>query len=176
MLWWTNSAAEKKIRPTTKFNFLKAFGWMKILCFLCLGALEKFNIFLMCTELERVREENLIFQKLCPISAPSVQNWPNCGCRFWPFLSYAAKKSAKWQHCFHCFLGGGGGGGAPSPPPPPPPPPSWGYRNSCAQGVRRPGPGNDVALRKGTWRAGPTDRSSYWLRAGEGDRPVHGML
>jgi hypothetical protein len=90
---------------------LKAFGWMKILCFLCLGALEKFNIFLMCTELERVREENLIFQKLCPISAPSVQNWPNCGCRFWPFLSYAAKKSAKWQHCFHCFLGGGGGGG-----------------------------------------------------------------
>jgi hypothetical protein len=98
MLWWTNSAAEKKIRPTTKFNFLKAFGWMKVLFFLCLGALEKFNISLMCTELERVRGENLIFQKLCPISAPSVQNWPKCGCRFWPFLSYAAKKSAKWQH------------------------------------------------------------------------------
>ncbi len=37
MLWWTNSATEKRILPTTKFNFLKAFGWIKILYILCLG-------------------------------------------------------------------------------------------------------------------------------------------
>ncbi len=47
-----------------------------------------------------------------------------------------------------------------------PPPISWGSKNSCAPGVRRPGPGNAVAWRKGTWRAGPKDKSSYWLHAG----------
>jgi hypothetical protein len=38
---------------------------------------------------------------------------------------------------------------------PPPHPISWGCRNSCAQGVSRPGPGNAVSWRKGTWRDGP---------------------
>jgi hypothetical protein len=58
---------------------------------------------------------------------------------------------------------GGGGGGCNFGSPPPPPPHQL--------GVRRPGPGNDVAWRKGTWRAGPKDRSSYWLCVGgETDR------
>ena len=58
----------------------------------------------------------------------------------------------------------------------PPPPISWVCRNSCAQGVRRPGPGNDVAWRKGDM-AGRAKRQVFLLAAcGEGDGPVHGML
>ncbi len=46
---------------------------MKILFCVCVPRKEKYNISLICTELERIREK-LIFMKLCPFSTKIGQN------------------------------------------------------------------------------------------------------
>ncbi|MFN9902277.1 MAG: hypothetical protein ACK55Z_26550, partial [bacterium] len=83
----------KKIRPPTKFDFLKG------ICFLWRRAWKKYNISFICTELEIIRGEKLIFQNFGPFSALSVQSRPNFGRSFvrplyflfGPFLSYAVE-------------------------------------------------------------------------------------
>ncbi len=61
----------KKIKSPTKFDFLNAFGLMKILLSvsMCLG---KFKISLICTELERIRGEKQFFKKFSSFLALSV--------------------------------------------------------------------------------------------------------
>ncbi len=69
-----SSQSGGKIRPLrkksgpTKFDFLKHLGWWKF-CYLCLRAWEKYNISLICTKLERIRGEKLIFKNLGPFSS-----------------------------------------------------------------------------------------------------------
>ncbi len=71
-----NSAAEKIIRSPTKFDFLMAFGRIKIL-FLWLRAWEKYNISLICTEFHRKnKRRKTIFSEVDPFCALSVQTRP----------------------------------------------------------------------------------------------------
>ncbi len=67
-VWRKNSAAEKKIRPLSKFDLCRLLVRLKF-CYLCLRAWEKCNISLICTKLERTRGEKLIFKKCGPFSA-----------------------------------------------------------------------------------------------------------
>jgi hypothetical protein len=56
-----------------------------VFCVILRWTVQYFNISLICTELERIRGEKVIFQKFYPFSSPSAQNWPKFGCNFWPF-------------------------------------------------------------------------------------------
>ncbi len=73
----------KKFGPLLNLTFWRHLGWwmMKILLSVptCPG---KYNISLICTELERVRGEKLNFKKFGPFSAISVLNWPKFGRSF----------------------------------------------------------------------------------------------
>ncbi len=96
----------KKSGPLLKLTFWKHLGRWKF-CYVCLCACEKYNISLICTELEKIRGEKLIFKKFGPFR-PCLYRTKSAKIRpqlcpaallfIRPFLSYAAQQSASWQH------------------------------------------------------------------------------